>query len=65
MADVIDIETDPLNAKFEKTTTIAEITDLYLEKADCFHVDQSSSGQRERTEQFIKFLVALAAPMQS
>ena len=58
----INLDFDDLNGPFKRATTIPEVTKLYLEKADFFHVDQSSGGDRERAEQFIKFLVALVTP---
>ena len=59
---LIDPEVDDLNKPFERVQTLEEVIRLYLKKADSFHIDQTSGGKRERTEQFIKFLVTLASP---
>lgn len=62
MPDLIDPSEDPLNGPFEVAETLKEVVDLYLKKALAFHLDTSSGGERERAEQFIKFIVALASP---
>lgn len=59
---LIDADKDDLNNQFERAETLEEVTGLYLQKADLFHIDQTSGGKRENTEQFIKLLIALAAP---
>ena len=59
---LIDPDRDDLNEQFERVKALEEVTTLYLKKADLFHIDQTSGGKREKTEQFIKLLVALASP---
>ena len=57
--------TDTLNDLFQRPdASLKTIIDLYLRHADAFHVDQTSGGKVERVEQFIKFIIALAAPEQ-
>ena len=48
MSENVLPKTDTLNDLFDKATTLKEIEDLYLTHGDYFHVDQTSSGPRER-----------------
>ena len=57
-------EKDPLNDLFLGADNLKGISELYLKHADAFRVDQTSGGKAERVEQFIKFLVTLASPLQ-
>lgn len=57
-------EEDKLNAPFSRLSTIKEATSIYLAHGDAFHIDQTSGGERERAEQTIKLILALASPYQ-
>ena len=59
---LIDPEVDDLNQQFEQVQTLKEATRLYLEKAKQFFVDETSGGERERVEKYIKLIVELASP---
>ena len=60
--DIISTTTDPLNGIFERASSIIELTSLYLNHADLFHLDRTSGGDRERQEQYIKFIITLLSP---
>lgn len=66
MSTPIDISSpdDPLNDPFDCATTLKEVVDLYLKKADSLHLDALSGGDRERVTQLIKYIIALASPSQ-
>lgn len=53
---------DPLNDPFAVATSIDELSSLYLTQSDLFYLDNASGGQRERQEQFLKFIITLLAP---
>ena len=60
MSDLL--ERDMLNEPFEAAKTLDDVVRIYLHHADRFHLDPMSGGDRERAEQFIKFLIALVLP---
>jgi len=61
---LIDPNTDPLNDPFESVQTFREITQIYSDLIDKFHIDKESGGDRERIEQGLKYLIALVSPQQ-
>ena len=59
---IIDESVDPLNDPLEAVTTIRQTIEIYLGHSDRFHLDNTSGGDKERQEQFNKFIITLLSP---
>ena len=62
--DLFVPDSDPLNDPLQSVTSLKEITQIYLQHIDAFHVDTSSGGEREHVEQGLKYIITLASPQQ-
>ena len=62
--DIILDNDDLLNKPFEKLHTISDVVFAYQQHAKSFYLDEKSGGERERVEQYIKFVLTLLTPQE-